>query len=66
MGCLVLMTIVVVAVVMNNRKPSKKLTRPFMPTMMAVPTHDLASMNPLSARTLYPPQQTRGLTTITD
>jgi len=34
----------------------------YVPTTMAVPTTD----NPLSMRVMFPPVQTRGLTTVTD
>jgi hypothetical protein len=55
MGCFVLMTIVVVAMLFNSRqrKPIH-----YIPSMMNVPTVD----NPMSSRVL----QTRGLTTLTD
>jgi hypothetical protein len=55
MGCFVLMTIVVVAMLFNSRqrKPIH-----YLPTMMTVPPVD----NPMSSRVL----QTRGLTTLTD
>jgi hypothetical protein len=65
MGCLVLMTLVVFGILMNNR-PNKKPMRQFSPTMINVPAADLGSMNPLSSRVLYSPQTVRGLTTMTD
>jgi hypothetical protein len=59
MGCLVLMTIVVVAIVVNNK--NKKPVSHF-PTMMNVPTH--AFDNPIpstlaSSRVLFPPMPPR-------
>ena len=60
-GCLVLMTIVAVAIVVNNR-PRKKLH--YAPTMMNVPIPQYD--NPVSSRILFAPTQTRGLTTMTD
>ena len=66
MGCLVLMTIVAIAILFSTRKSSTKKPLHYLPTMMNVPSTDLGSMNPLSSRTLFPPLQSRGLTTITD
>jgi hypothetical protein len=60
-GCLVLMTIIVIAIVVNNR-PRKKLH--YAPTMMNVPIPQYE--NPVSSRVLFAPTQTRGLTTMTD
>jgi len=60
-GCLVLMTIVAIAIVVNNR-PRKKLH--YAPTMMNVPIPQYD--NPASSRILFAPTQTRGLTTMTD
>lgn len=60
-GCLVLMTIVAIAIVVNNR-PRKKLH--YAPTMMNVPIPQYE--NPVSSRVLFAPHQVRGLTTTTD
>ena len=66
MGCLVLMTIVAITILFSTRRSSTKKPLHYLPTMMNVPSSDLGSMNPLSSRTLFPPLQSRGLTTITD
>jgi hypothetical protein len=66
MGCLVLMTVVVIAILYTNRQ---KRSLHYTPTTMsAVPTNAFADIatNPISTRVLFPPQQTRGITTITD
>jgi len=71
MGCLVLMTVVVIAILYTNRQ---KRSLHYTPTTMsAVPTNAFADQsgtqsgtNPISTRVLFPPLPTRGITTITD
>jgi hypothetical protein len=54
LGCLVLMTIVAIAILINTRPKTKKPLH-FMPTMMNVPTATLTA-NPIqSSRILFPP-----------
>jgi hypothetical protein len=54
LGCLVLMTIVAIAILINTRPKTKKPLH-FMPTMMNVPTSTLTA-NPIqSSRILFPP-----------
>jgi hypothetical protein len=65
MGCLVLMTVVVVAILVNNKQ---KKPMSYSPTMMTVPTHAFDNPSflpppppppPSSNRTLYPPMPPR-------
>jgi hypothetical protein len=60
-GCLVLMTIVAIAILINNRQ---KRQLHYMPTMMNVPIPQ--QENPISSRILFAPHHVRGLTTATD
>ena len=60
-GCLILMTIVAIAILMNNRQ---KRQLHYAPTMMNVPIPQYE--NPVSSRVLFAPIQTRGLTSMTD